>query len=783
MLSKFAHHVRRKRRDAARIFGVGDPQYSEPGSVRSSLEQAAAYGPIKCSVTDPEDGTSLHWDQGSLTRRQLDKFVPQCDQLCVKCLQLADDLAQDLNQSELRTGDRYSYSHHDSLGTLRSSAIAGCHFCTLICSGGSNAQLNDRSDSRAYLFEVEIEHYYSDIYYRNTCIATDDGEYIAGPRLNSGWFPRDGVPMTQRFPSTGCPKVLDLARRWLEGCMTTHSQCCLPTVPAHPVWSPTRLLQISASDGSISNIRLVPNPNLLGSKGYLTLSHRWGGADVVKLTKDTLDPFLMDIPLERLPRNFFDAVLVTIHLGFKFLWIDSLCIIQDSETDWQQESMNMGKVYRHAQCTIAAVGAQDSHGGLFKERNELELACCQLLGSRQGGYRPLWAQKIDQWGPKPLYERAWVMQEQCLSRRILEFEATSISWQCIAGSASEIRPSLQNRELDMTVFYHLNRQVERMLTILDDQELSGNYDSLPHSLLHFFSGHWIQTWWQVIEMYTFRELTYMTDRMAAISGLINLISEARGVPVTYGIWVPYLVSDLLWRAWDPAEGRVTNDFPSWSWLSVSVGITHMTFDVYGSAILDHGAATVSIDQTASLQRTGVPNKILKITAHMLEVRQSGPLYKGTHIGARYVFQLRDGRNRRQGWERLKDLEEDWDGEWYPDTTYDAEWNVEAIQFLETVHRNSIDKESPWYGQSTGLMVVPVDEEARVYSRVGWYSIEWEIEKNKKSFPKTPGFQYIGPIADSISQMRHRDKILSKRAKPWKKHWKRWLGEKQTIWLV
>jgi hypothetical protein len=123
------------------------------------------------------------------------------------------------------------------------------------------------------------------------------------------------------------------------------------------VWSPTRLLQISASDSSISNLRLVQSPNLLGSKGYLALSHRWGGADVVELTKDTLDPFLMEIPLERLPRNFLDAVLVTVRLGFKFLWIDSLCIIQDSETDWQQESMNMGRIYRHAQCTIAAVEA------------------------------------------------------------------------------------------------------------------------------------------------------------------------------------------------------------------------------------------------------------------------------------------------------------------------------------------------------------------------------------------------------------------------------------------
>jgi hypothetical protein len=392
MLSKLAHHVRRKRREAARIFSV-NTRPLESGNTRSSSEPRA-HSPIKCSVTDPGDGTSLHWDQGSLTERQLERFVPQCDQLCGRCQQLADDLAQDLDQNELRTGDRYSYSHHDRLEMLKSSAMAGCHFCTLLCSGGSNTQLNEHSNAMPYSLRFEIFEYHStETIGCHIYIATDDEECSVDTRLRNGWFERGTIPMTMRFPSTGHPKVLELARSWLEGCMTTHGQCCLPTVPAHPVWSPTRLLQISASHDSISNIRLVLNPNLLESKGYLTLSHRWGGVDVIKLTKDTLDPFLMGIPLERLPRNFLDAVLVTVHLGFKFLWIDSLCIIQDSETDWQQESMKMGKVYRHARCTIAAVEARNSHGGLFRERNELGLTSCQLLGTQQGGRNLLWAQE------------------------------------------------------------------------------------------------------------------------------------------------------------------------------------------------------------------------------------------------------------------------------------------------------------------------------------------------------------------------------------------------------
>lgn len=538
-------------------------------------------------------------------------------------------------------------------------------------------------------------------------------------------------------------------------------------IPAHPVWSPTRLLQISACDGSISNIRLVLNANLLGSKGYIALSHRWGGADVVKLTEDTLDPFLVDIPLERLPRNFLDAILVTVHLEFEFIWIDSLCIIQDSETDWQQESMNMGRIYRHAQCTIAAVEAQDSHGGLFRERNELELTCCQLLGTQQGGHNLLCALEPERLGPQPLYDRAWVMQEQCLSRRLLEFGIDQISWKCMAGSASERDPSLQVEELRKVFFAHPNRQTERMLKVLDDQESIGNYNALSHDLVDMFSGHWLQTWWSVIDEYTRRDLTYTTDRVAAISGLINLISEARSVPAAYGMWVPYLVSDLLWRASVPAEGRVAIESPSWSWFSVCVGIKHNYPSMWETKMLNHGAATVTIDQTASLQRAGILNKALKITAHMLEVRRSGPLsgehtemYEQTPTGTHYVFRLRDGRDQKQGWERPNDLDKDWDGQWFPDTTFDPNWNPKAIQFMETAHRKGLSKKDPRYRQSMGLMVVPVDVEARVYSRVGLYSFEWEIEKGK-----------------------HIHKTSYERAKPWMKHWERWLGERQTIWLV
>src|SRR5450432_78162 len=75
---------------------------------------------------------------------------------------------------------------------------------------------------------------------------------------------------------------------------------------------------------------------------YITLSHRWGGAGMIRLISDTFDEFRTNIPLSMLPQTFKDAITVTKHLDVRYLWIDSLCILQDSKDDLRRESARMG---------------------------------------------------------------------------------------------------------------------------------------------------------------------------------------------------------------------------------------------------------------------------------------------------------------------------------------------------------------------------------------------------------------------------------------------------------
>jgi hypothetical protein len=193
---------------------------------------------------------------------------------------------------------------------------------------------------------------------------------------------------------------IDVARRWLRTCLGSHEACWnrhmkardshphagskeLPTVySSHTL--PTRLISINSQLDEIRSIHLVSCQNAAtvygdrGSWDYLTLSHCWGGADIVKLKKANLIQFHKNIPLEWLPRTFLDAIRITSLLGYQYLWIDSLCIIQDNVEDWRSVSAMMGSIYKNAILTIAALGAYDSHGGCFSNHKALPLTTLDL---------------------------------------------------------------------------------------------------------------------------------------------------------------------------------------------------------------------------------------------------------------------------------------------------------------------------------------------------------------------------------------------------------------------
>ncbi|SMQ56159.1 unnamed protein product [Zymoseptoria tritici ST99CH_3D7] len=129
---------------------------------------------------------------------------------------------------------------------------------------------------------------------------------------------------------------------------------------------PTRLLEIKVT-GNSYRVRLVHTAGWANRNiGYATLSHCWGGYLPTRLTKGNMASFAVDIDWDTLPKTFQDAVYTTARLEIKYIWIDALCIIQDSREDWSIEAAEMTNVYANSSVGLSADASEDGHGGLLR---------------------------------------------------------------------------------------------------------------------------------------------------------------------------------------------------------------------------------------------------------------------------------------------------------------------------------------------------------------------------------------------------------------------------------
>lgn len=265
----------------------------------------------------------------------------------------------------------------------------------------------------------------------------------------------------------GSPARLELAQRWWQDCLKWHKNC--------QYWSeslslPSRLIDVGPRDGSQEPFLFTTGPSDTGL--YACLSHRWGGAKVLQTVMGdppgtpngrtgTFSKFQSAIPMESMPKTFRDAVQVTRWFGFRYIWIDSLCIVQDRQSDWEAEAKKMGSYYYNAILTLVAGSAVSADSGLFFPITHdrpavpchvgsisLELPNCRHHGAEPHtfplfGREPQMTRGDFSYGARPtcgLDERAWVLQEQVLSPRSLIFTDEGLYWECTDLSASECHP-------------------------------------------------------------------------------------------------------------------------------------------------------------------------------------------------------------------------------------------------------------------------------------------------------------------------------------------------------
>lgn len=181
--------------------------------------------------------------------------------------------------------------------------------------------------------------------------------------------------LRQNLPvNTKSAETLSLAEQWIANCVANHPQC--NTITGRERWYPTRLLDCGPLENPDSRCCLVETRTTALDEPYMTLSHCWGLTDCLKLTSNNYAQLLDGVSFSLLPQLYQDAVFITRSLGIRYLWIDSLCIIQqgDDLTDWRRELALMSDVYLNSFCNISAADAPDGQHTLFTTRNPDALA-------------------------------------------------------------------------------------------------------------------------------------------------------------------------------------------------------------------------------------------------------------------------------------------------------------------------------------------------------------------------------------------------------------------------
>jgi hypothetical protein len=100
---------------------------------------------------------------------------------------------------------------------------------------------------------------------------------------------------------------------------------------------------------------------------YVALSYCWGGDQKVKTTEENITSKKISIELKTLPRTLQDAIQVCRQLEIRYLWINALCIIQDSKDDKARELSQMALIYNRATLIVSASRAKSVYDGFLDD--------------------------------------------------------------------------------------------------------------------------------------------------------------------------------------------------------------------------------------------------------------------------------------------------------------------------------------------------------------------------------------------------------------------------------
>ncbi|CCT61514.1 related to tol protein [Fusarium fujikuroi IMI 58289] len=392
-------------------------------------------------------------------------------------------------------------------------------------------------------------------------------------------------------------------RDWKVRCDISQYEAHIICSKPSPSFLPTRLIEIlRIGNDQKPCVRLVEGNSLGEDTEYTALSYCWGGDLKNCLKEGNKDSYRTEIPWDTIPRTIQDAILTSHKLGIGFIWVDSLCIIQDSKgADKEIEIGQMTQVYTHAAFTIAARRASDAHTGFLHQRSVPSGTTIVKFRGEDGETRQCTltfeAAERDE-DQNFLDTRGWTLQEYLLSRRLVIIGTWTTTWSC----RKERRGNCDGWSLDRQggdpfqyngTWTSSDNTVLKGTECLDAIAFFGTHPESDHPRPEDHLVMW--EWNRLAQLYTGRYLTKQTDRILAISGLAQIFSPMRGGEYAAGLWVKDLPKTLLWESRSGAlYPRPSDQGPSWSWTAINSTVTWGPGN--GKAVLSVDSLKCELDQ-------------------------------------------------------------------------------------------------------------------------------------------------------------------------------------------
>ncbi|SCV37201.1 related to tol protein [Fusarium fujikuroi] len=621
---------------------------------------------------------------------------------------------------------------------ILSAASRGCHFCSIIV-GAVVGCTGDHGDRQ---FSGDQN---GPIYISIAMLDTDAGTFLLTlfPCEESRIFSHDQIlsdytlqirPVTESLggikpgnqhllstlqSTTYSDATANFIRSWITECQSTHILCgddllSLILGSTETKARPQRLLDLLAFQ-NVEKIRII-EANNDDTKEYCALSYSWGFSKPYVMTSFNLAAFQKEIHVKDLPKLLQDSIQVVRGLGFRYLWIDALCIMQDgsqssvASDDWVDQAGKMNDIFGNAAVTIAAAECFDGNSSMIVPRNPLSQLSCRLDASTN-----LYYEVVPPCTPHCLLHpfdkarfhldtRAWVFQERILSPRTVHLTRNFVHLEC----RTELRCGAMGGS---DACYHSGA-----IAKADYQVLFSMFG--PYGLDDSAHDAFLSFWHELVRKYSTTNLSRKSDLLVALAGLAKQVQIKSQLTWSFGLWQEHLLRDLLWYVRGGRGTPCHERSPTWSWASIDVQGPQIIYEpaTQGSLLAD----IIGLPDATDFVGRGL---LVDATKHCVKV--SGLLRPGAPDSLKY------GQNSASRMHKDICVHRNCQGirhihrqcPFHPD--YDLPNNIELYSFLIACASGAQQRMGSSQSLDThvGIVLTPAPEHERRYRRVGYFHID------------------------------------------------------------